>query len=261
MLWRSTIVLLALVSCAAPAENALAASGRQPAPSGALALDAPFQYTRFTPRELTRGFLALAFGSDFRLGSKLNRVHRFDGPVRIHIVNNGSTDRAAAYNRIVDEFARELPQLQISRIDDAYSADLVVRLIDEKDFATAVRAAFGVETARAFITKTNAQCMTSVKSASEGSIMRADSFIIVDQGDDVFFNCAYHEMLHALGLPNHDPSNPWTTLNQERMIGYLTVYDRALLRILYSAGIRSGMSKAEATRVAPGISRDVAAKL
>ena len=74
--------------------------------------------------------------------------------------------------------------------------------------------------------------MTSVKSNAGGDIMRAVSFIIVDKGDDVFLDCAYHELLHAFGLSNHDQHNPWTTLNQRRMVGYLTVYDRALLTLL-----------------------------
>ena len=68
--------------------------------------------------------------------------------------------------------------------------------------------------------------MTSVKSTADGKIVHSVSFIIVDKGDDVFLDCAYHELLHAFGLSNHDQHNPWTTLNQNRMVGYLTVYDR-----------------------------------
>jgi hypothetical protein len=75
--------------------------------------------------------------------------------------------------------------------------------------------------------------MTSVKSSADGAILRAVSFIIVDKGGDVFLDCAYHELLHAFGLSNHDQRNPWTTLNQRRMVGYLTVYDRGLLTLLY----------------------------
>lgn len=254
MVALARILLLAAAATAAPA---FAASELRPAPEGSFA-GAPSEYTRFSSRELARGFLALAFGSDFRLGSKLQRVHRFDDAVRIHLIASGSVDRLSSYRRIVDEFAREFPQLRLSVTDDAYSANLVVRLIDEKDFATAIRAAFGIETARAFIAKTDAQCMTSVKSAAEGGIMRVDSFIIVDQGDEVFFNCAYHEMLHALGLPNHDQRNPWTALNQVRTVGYLTVYDRSLLRILYAPAIQSGMNRAQLLSVLPALTKEIA---
>ena len=94
--------------------------------------------------------------------------------------------------------------------------------------------------------------MTSVKSSADGGILRSVSFIIVDKGDDVFLDCAYHELLHAFGLSNHDQRNPWTTLNQKRMVGYLTVYDRALLTLLYDPHIRPGMTAAAGARPAAG---------
>ncbi len=248
------LIAACLFAAAGPAG---AASGRRPAPEGSFA-GAPPEFTSFTPRELTRGFLALAFGSDLRLGSSLKRIHRFDKPLTIHVIAGGSVDRRAAYEKIIGEFGRVFPHLQIGVADDAYNAGLVVRLIDEKDFATALRAAFGQNTANAFVARTDAQCMTAVKSAAEGGIIRVDSFIIVDQGDEVFLNCAYHEMLHALGLPNHDQGNPWTALNQNRLVGYLSVYDRLLVRMLYGPLIRSGMSRDEAARVAPEAARDAA---
>ena len=85
--------------------------------------------------------------------------------------------------------------------------------------------------------------MTSVKSTADGKIVHSVSFIIVDKGEDVFLDCAYHELLHAFGLSNHDPHNPWTTLNQNRMVGYLTVYDRSLLTLLYDPHITPGMTR------------------
>ena len=83
--------------------------------------------------------------------------------------------------------------------------------------------------------------------------MRSVSFIIVDKGDAVFLDCAYHELLHAFGLSNHDQRNPWTTLNQKRMVGYLTVYDRTLLSVLYDRRIEPGMTAAGARAVVPQV--------
>jgi hypothetical protein len=257
---KIAIAVAAAAIALAAAGDTRAASARRPAPAGAPG-NAPAEYTKFTAQELRRGFLALAFGSDLRLGSKLKRIHRFDKPIAVHVIAGGSIDRRDAYERILSEFARAFPDLRLSLTGDSYAADLVVRLIDEKDFAHAIRAAFGAQTARDFVARTDAQCMTAVKSEAEGGIIRADSFIIVDQGDRVFFNCAYHEMLHALGLPNHDQSNPFTTLNQNRMVGYLSVYDRALVRMLYDPRIRSGMTRHEARRAAEAIATDIAAGL
>jgi hypothetical protein len=95
--------------------------------------------------------------------------------------------------------------------------------------------------------------MTSVKSTADGKILHSVSFIIVDKGEDVFLDCAYHELLHALGLSNHDQHNPWTTLNQNRMVGYLTVYDRDLLTLLYDPRIEPGMTARHVRGVLPGV--------
>ena len=135
----------------------------------------------------------------------------------------------------------------------APDADVELRLIDEKDFQSALQAAFGAKIAQTFVARTDPQCMTSVKSTADGDIVHSVSFIIVDKGDDVFLDCAYHELLHAFGLSNHDQRNPWTTLNQKRMVGYLTVYDRSLLTLLYDVRIRPGMTARQARAVLPQV--------
>lgn len=254
------IVSLALTLAAALHDRAAAASQPRPAPPGRFA-EAPPEFTRFSPQELSRGFTALAFGSDLRLGSSVRRLHRFEQPVRVFVESGGSVQRHDSYRQILMEFAGAFPQLNLSIVGAREDANVTVRLIDEKDFAAAIEQVFGRKMARAFVAKTDPQCMTSVQSAERGGIVKVDSFVIVDQGDDVYFNCAYHEMLHVLGLSNHDQRNPWTALNQDRTVGYLTVYDRALVNILYDPRLKSGMTKTDVAKVLPDVAAHVAAGL
>jgi hypothetical protein len=235
---------------------ALAASGKRPPPAGTHD-NAPPQFTRFSAKELERGFLALAFGSDLRIGARPRGVRRFDHPIRAAVMSRGSVDRAAAMQRIIEEYAHKVPELHLSLATNPDNADITLRLIDEKDFPSALRDAFGARITKTFIERTDPQCMTSVKSDSDGAIVHSVSFIIVDQGEDVFLDCAYHELLHALGLSNHDQQNPWTTLNQNRMVGYLTVYDHALLTLLYDRRIRPGMTRGQVRRVLPELIRSL----
>jgi hypothetical protein len=164
---------------------------------------------------------------------------------------------------IIEEYAGKVPNLHLSLGSanvpgETQPPDLEVRLINEKDFTSALQAAFGVKITKTFVARTDAQCMTSVKSSNEGDIVRSVSFIIVDKGDAVFFDCAYHELLHALGLSNHDQRNPWTTLNQRRMVGYLSVYDRTLLTVLYDHRITPGMTAADARALLPQVIKELA---
>jgi hypothetical protein len=234
---------------------ALAASGREPAPPGSFP-GAPPQYTRFSVRELSRGFLALAFGSDLLIGQHPKGIRRYDRPITVRVISGGSVERSAVMRKIIHEYAQAVPDLHVSVVSAASPANIEVRLIDEKHFKGALVAAFGRKIARRFIARTDPQCMTSVKSNAAGEIVHSVSFIIVDQGDAVFLDCAYHELLHAFGLSSHDQHNPWTTLNRNRMVGYLSVYDRALLTILYDPRMRPGTTRARARRLLPSIVQD-----
>ena len=248
-------LLAGLAVFLAAATTSLAASNREPPPPGSFA-GAPPQFTTFTAAELERGFMALAFGSDLRIGARPRGIRRFDHPIRAVVMGGGSVDRSARMRDVIAEYASTVPSLRLSPAN-AGDADIEVRLIDEKDFNGALVAAFGPKIAKDFIARTDPQCMTSVKSNAAGDIVRSVSFIIVDKGDDVFLDCAYHELLHAFGLSNHDQRNVWTTLNQNRMVGYLTVYDRDLLTILYDRRVKPGMSPAAARRVLPKVIRDL----
>jgi len=228
-----------------------AASDKQPAPASAPE-DAPAQYTSFIAAELERGFLALAFGSDLRIGARPLGIRRFDHPIQVRIFGGGSIDRMLAMSRVITDYARAVPNLQLTETS-ATEADVELRLIDEKDFQSALRLAFGAKVAKTFVARTDPQCMTSVKSTADGAIVRSVSFIIVDKGEDVFLDCAYHELLHAFGLSNHDQRNPWTTLNQKRMVGYLSVYDRSLLTLLYDERIKPGMTARQVSALLPGL--------
>jgi Protein of unknown function (DUF2927) len=244
-------IVLILLSTAA-----FAASGRQPAPAGAFH-GAPAEYTRFSARELSRGFLALAFGSDLLIGKRPKGIRRFDRPIEARVIASGSIDRTRAMEDILKEYARKVPNLQLSIAKDKAVADIEVRLIDEKNFKSALEAAFGSRITHTFVERTDPQCMTSVKSEASGEIVHAVSFIIVDKGKDVFLDCAYHELLHAFGLSNHDQHNPWTTLNQKRMVGYLSVYDRSLLTLLYDPRMQPGMTRQQVRALLPGLIKDL----
>jgi hypothetical protein len=235
---------------------ALGASGRQHAPPGSFE-GAPPQFTQFTASELSRGFVALAFGSDLRIGARPLGIRRFDHPIRARVIGSGSVDRTIAMSRIIEEYARAVPALGLGFASSAATPDVEVRLIDEKEFQSALQEAFGPKVARDFVSRTDPQCMTSVKSTADGKIVHSVSFVIVDKGEDVFLDCAYHELLHAFGLSNHDQHNPWTTLNQNRMVGYLTVYDRSLLTLLYDPRIKPGMT---ARQVRAGLPQIIASQ-
>ncbi len=106
-LLAASCVLIAMLS------GAFAASDRQPAPPGAFE-GAPAQYTQFSAAELSRGFLALAFGSDLRIGARPTGIRRFDHAITVHVTGGGTVDRRAAMARVIGDYARAVPALHLS---------------------------------------------------------------------------------------------------------------------------------------------------
>ena len=75
----------------------------------------------------------------------------------------------------------------------------------------------------------------------------------VDAGDFTFLDCAYEELLQALGPINDDASIPWTMFNDDVQMGFFDLYDQYLLNILYDPRIRPGMTKQEVEAVLPEV--------
>jgi hypothetical protein len=234
-------------------DSGVAASGIQKAPSGA-SKNAPSEFTKFEESELVGGFMKLAFGSDMqRFGDGEDRIHKFDHTVRFRISNSGHVDRSDSYRRILEDFIVRVPRIDAVLVDSSISPDVIVRLVDTKDFNSTLAAALGNGIASNFINQTNPRCTTRSRADGNGVLLRADIFVVVDQGNDVFLDCAYHETMHAFGLMNHADDIPWTTLNQTRKVGYLSFYDRMMLQILYDRTIRSGMNRSEVKALLPQI--------
>jgi hypothetical protein len=72
-------------------------------------------------------------------------------------------------------------------------------------------------------------------------------------------DCAYEELLQALGPINDDSSVPWTMFNDEVQMGFFDLYDQYLMNILYDPRIHAGMTRAEVRAVLPAVLPDVRA--
>src|SRR6201996_1191385 len=82
---------------------------------------------------------------------------------------------------------------------------------------------------------------------------RAEVSLPVDAGDFTFLDCAYEELLQALGVINDDASVPWTMFNDDVQMGFFDVYDQYLLNILYDPRITPGMTRDEVDAALPDI--------
>ena len=99
----------------------------------------------------------------------------------------------------------------------------------------------------------NPQCLSGFGKDRQYRIRHAEVILPVDASDFTFYDCAYEELLQALGPINDDPSVPWTMFNDDVQMGFFDVYDQYLLNILYDPRIRAGMTKEEVGKLLPDV--------
>jgi Protein of unknown function (DUF2927) len=207
----------------------------------------------FTNDEIRDGFFKIAFGAELQLDAAVNRVRKFDEPVRIFVINNGVPDRRPDIAAIVADIQARVNHLDVAITDDRQAANFVVRLVAHRDFAPTIRTLYGQGRAARIEKSLSPQCLSGIAKDSRYRIRRAEVILPVDDGEFAFYDCAYEEMLQALGAINDDRSVPWTMFNDDVQMGFFDVYDQYLLNILYDPRIRPGMTKEEVSRLLPDV--------
>ena len=100
-------------------------------------------------------------------------------------------------------------------------------------------------------TSLDPQCLSGFRKNEKYEIEHSDVILTVDNGDFIFLDCAYEELLQSLGPINDTTSVPWTMFNDNVSMGFFDVYDQYILNILYDPRIKAGMTVAEVKAVLP----------
>jgi Protein of unknown function (DUF2927) len=209
--------------------------------------------TSFTDDEIKDGFYKIALRAELQFDRRAERIRKFDEPVRVFVVNRGAPDRRAEIAKIVADIHARVQHLDLAMTDDREAANLVVTLVYKRDLGQTIRSSYGRERAKQIQRSLDPQCLSGIGKDQSYRIRRAEAILPVDDGEFSFYNCAYEELLQALGLVNDDSSVPWTMFNDAVQMGFFDVYDEYLVNILYDQRIRPGMTKRELDRVLPEV--------
>jgi hypothetical protein len=213
----------------------------------------------FTDAQIIDGFFKITFGAEFHTAGHIDRIRKFDGPVRVYVDNRARPDRSQQLNQVIDEIRSHVDKLDIALTDDRPSANVVITLIRDRDLGRTITSLFGREHARKIQTALEPQCLAGFHKDETYRITRSEVILVVDAGDFVFYDCAYEEILQALGPINDDDSVPWTMFNDDVQMGFFDLYDQYLLNLLYHSRMRPGMTRDEARAVVAEILPDVRA--
>jgi DUF2927 family protein len=200
------------------------------------------QRLSFTNEEIMDGFSKIAFGPELQFDRHAARIRKFEEPVRVFVINHGGADRRDKIAAVVAEIRARVNHLDIAMTEDRRAANLVVRLVPKRNFKQTINSLYGPERSRRIQQSLNPQCLSGIGKDASYRIRRAEVLLPVDADEFSFSDCAYEELLQALG-----------PINDEVQMGFFDVYDQYLLNILYDPRVRPGMTKDEVAQLAPEI--------
>ena len=201
-----------------------------------------------------------AFGAEFHLAGRVDRIRKYDMPVRVFADGaprrpQGATGEGRRRHRP--------PRRSISTSRWPTSARTPTSwctLVRDRDLNRTIATFYGSERAREIKASLDPQCLSGFRKNEHFAIEHSDVILTVDAGDFVFLDCAYEELLQSLGPINDTDSVPWTMFNDKVSMGYL----RRLRPVppqhaLRSRASRPGMTVEEVKAVLPEVLADVRA--
>jgi hypothetical protein len=213
----------------------------------------------FTDAEIADGFFRVAFGAEFHLAGRVDRIRKFDRPVRVFLDSKARPDRRARMRRIVADIGTRIEHIDIALTEQRDAANVIVTLVRDRDLHRTISSFYGADRAKEIRNAIDPQCLSSFTKRDDFAILNSNVILAVDAGNFVFLDCAYEELLQALGPINDTDAVPWTTFNDEVSMGHFGVYDQYLLNILYHPRIKPGMTADEVKALLPAILPDVRA--
>ncbi|RZN24532.1 hypothetical protein CWO90_28795 [Bradyrhizobium sp. Leo121] len=212
----------------------------------------------FTDSEIIEGFMKTAFGAEYHLAGRVDRIRKYDSPIRV-FADGTRADRKAQLAKIVGDVAAKVQHLDIAMTESSEIANVRVKLVRDRDLYRTITTFYGSERAKEIRSSLDPQCLSGFRKNDNFEIEHSDVILTVDNGDFVFFDCAYEELLQSLGPINDTSSVPWTMFNDNVSMGYFDIYDQYILNLLYDPRIKAGMTVQDVKALLPDVLADVRA--
>ena len=241
----TVIALVAISSPAAPAAEIPGVAQRQRT-----------EKKTFTDSEIVEGFLKTAFGAEYHLAGRVDRIRKYDTPVRVFADGN-RPDRKAQLAKIVADIAAKIQHIDIAMAASSDDANVLVKLVRDRDLNRTIATFYGSERAKEIRSSLDPQCLSGFRKNEKFEIEHSDVILTVDNGDFVFFDCGYEELLQSLGPINDTSTVPWTMFNDNVSMGFFDIYDQYILNLLYDPRVKASMTVQDVKEVLPAVLVDV----
>jgi hypothetical protein len=202
--------------------------------------------------DLAADFLDLTFALES--GEKLDRLLRYEGPIRVHLAPSG----LAAYRGDAEALVARLRAeagLDVALTADPAQAQIHVEGVPAAQLARVFPSAAcfivpGETSWRGFQRR---RPESRLRWSAQAELAGAAIFVPSDSTPQDVRDCLHEEITQALGPANDLYRLPDSIWNDDNLHGAATSFDMLMLRVLYQTELRSGMTRDEVARALPAL--------
>lgn len=228
--------------------------------------------TPFTADMLARNFEKIAFYNEYDgnfsgKGGK-SPLRRWAEPVRMEIIFGASVTQSQRKSdrRVVRNYASRLSNITGHPVSVAGNPNFIVIIASEDDRAETLAEAaakvsgVSITSLRALRSmRRDTYCAVAAYAAGENAntYTAAVAVIRAENPDLLRLSCFHEELAQGMGLANDSPAARPSIFNDDDEFALLTDHDELLLKLLYDARLRPGMSAEEAAPLTRIIAREM----
>src|SRR5262245_54129890 len=137
---------------------------------------------QFTDAQIADGFFKVAFGAEFHLAGRVDRIRRYDRPVRVYIDNRARPDRRAKMRQVIADIGRRIEHIDIAETSRREDANVIVTLVRDRDLQRTITSFYGADRAREIKKAIDPQCLSSFTKDDNFAIVSSNVIVAVDAG-------------------------------------------------------------------------------
>src|SRR5258706_289580 len=96
----------------------------------------------FTDGEIIEGFMKTAFGAEYHLAGRVDRIRKYEAPVRV-FADGSRADRKGQLAKVVADIAQRVQHLDIAMAETSDGANVLVKLVRDRDLFRTISTFYG----------------------------------------------------------------------------------------------------------------------
>lgn len=114
----------------------------------------------FTDSQIIDGFMKTAFGAEYHLAGRVDRIRKYHMPVRVFVDGAARADRKKQIGKVVGDIAKRVQHLDIAITTNRDDANTIITLVHDRDLQKTITSFYGAEKAKEIQDSLDPQCLS-----------------------------------------------------------------------------------------------------